>query len=180
MPKLCLAKTKIQKQIGSKELKEAISDAETYYENNIKAYFTAAAAVLVHEKKQDFLKNLKAEASVNKINMILAIFSGKGFKEIGTTSVFQTNNNGTLTYPEAVCVVENCLSSYGYADNDIQAIVNEFIKIKNMWDMARSGKGVSGTLPIYDLSLTNEQIKNNEMYSGDSTNIINILVHLVS
>lgn len=65
-------------------------------------------------------------------------------------------------------------------DREIQEIVEYFTQIKNMWDMERSGKRVSGTLPIYDLALTNEKIKNNQLYSGDSTNIINLLVHLVS
>ena len=65
-------------------------------------------------------------------------------------------------------------------DQEIQEIVNYFTQIKNMWDMERSGKPVSGTLQLYNLGLNNEKIKNNQMYSGDSTNIINLLVHLVS
>ena len=65
-------------------------------------------------------------------------------------------------------------------DREIQEIVEYFTQIKNMWDMERSGKPVSGTLQLYNLGLNNEKIKNNQMYSGDSTNIINLLVHLVS
>ena len=65
-------------------------------------------------------------------------------------------------------------------DREIQEIVEYFTQIKNMWDMERSGKRVSGTLQLYNLGLNNEKIKNNQMYSGDSTNIINLLVHLVS
>ena len=87
MPKLCLVKTKYKKIKGSELEKEAITDAEMF-ENNIKAYFTASAVVLLNETKQDLLKNLKKRDDDIKILLILIMFSSGEFKEIGTSVLF--------------------------------------------------------------------------------------------
>ena len=174
MPKLCLAKTKLKKQIGSSELKEAINDAESVFENNIKAFFSAASTVLLNEKSQDFLKNLKQESIDIKVKCILIIFSGKEFKEVGTSKLFEVDENEKLKYPEAVCVIENCLSSFNYNNDEIQEVVNNLMQIKYIWDMTIAGYNVEAKLPLYNLQIKNTQ--QHRLYKGDNNYIIEQLV----
>ena len=178
MPKLCLAKTKLKKQIGSSELKEAINDAESVFENNIKAFFSAASTILLNEKSQDFLKKLKQESKAVKVKCILFIFSGKGFKEVGTSNVFEVDENEKFKYPEAVCVIENCLSSFNYNDDEIQEVVTKLMEIKYIWDKTIAGYNVEAKLPLYNLSATTA--KNHSLFKANNNYILEQLIDLVS
>lgn len=174
MPKLCLAKTKYNKQFGSNEVKEAISDAENVIENNIKEFFKAASTVLLNEKNQNFLKNLKQKSKEVKLNCILIIFSAKGFKEIGTSDVFKLNDDSNFVYPEAVCVITNCLSSLNYTSDEIEEVLNQLTIIKYMWDMTTAGYKIQGKLPLYNLHVSNAE--KHSLYKINNNDIIDQLV----
>jgi hypothetical protein len=178
MPKLCLVKTKLKKSTGSDEMKEAINDAESVFENNIKAFFSAASTILLNENKQDFLKNLKQQSKAVKVECILTIFMAKGFKEIGTSKLFEEDENEKLKYPEAVCVIENCLSSFNYTNDEIAEVVSKFMEIKYMWERAQAGYNVKGTLPIYNLNP--KSAETHRLYRVDNNYILERLIDLVS
>jgi hypothetical protein len=146
------------------------------FENNIKAYFTASAVVLLNETKQDLLKNLKKRDDDIKILLILIMFSSGEFKEIGTSVLFKSDVNRTFVYPEAICIIENCLSSYGYSDKVIEQVLEELTVIKSVWDSVRSGQSNSELLPIYNKPIQHKDNEKNKFWKGNTNIIIKEIV----
>lgn len=168
MVRLCMVKAKLHSVEGTDENKYAIKQASDFADA-VTAFFKEAFKL--NNKLENKIENATEDDALQLFYGLCHIFCPNGYYAIGKKGVF-SNTDLEPTYPDAICVWQNCLENLGFSDDLNDIITNSFMEIYNMW------QNEDGVLPLYKRNIQNQDaIKRSPYYRLEPQDAIEYIAY---
>jgi hypothetical protein len=167
MVRSCMAQAKINSLTDSDaDNKEAIQQASDLA-TIVTTFFNEAFKLNAH--LQTFIKEATEDDELQLLYGLCYIFCPNGYYAIGKKNVFK-NNDLKPTYPDAICIWQNCLQNLDFPEDINDSITTGFMEIYNMWQ-----KG-EGMLPLYNININNHNsLVKSKFYKLDPQVAVNFI-----